>query len=595
MKKIILPIGALLFSGFAHGQLSQSENYVYTKTYLSDPSGAQPKVSETVQYVDGLGRPKQVISIKGSPSGKDIVTPIVYDEFGRQRRDYLPVPQSSTSNGTIYGQTSGQVDFPVGDPQGIYTNEKAFSEKILENSPLDKILEQKQVGAAWQTKPVKFDYGTNAAGDVRKYITVSSTVENSIHSVLKVSGSGDSDNGYYPAVQLYKNSVKDEDDNETIEFKNGKGQVILVRKVVSATENADTYYIYNEYGQLAFVVPPKAAVLAKALTTGTTISDPVLNDLCYQYRYDGKGRLVEKKLPGKGWEEMVYNKADLLILSRDARLKAGIDGFTPANSWHFIKYDSFGREAYTGISIDSRPRHEIQASVENASAAVYEQRRFTVELSGLTAEYSNFVYPTSMSKLLTVTYYDKYPTLPAEVTIPANVITSDQTVLPDTDGAVRSTKGLPVASFVKNIEDDNWTKTFSWYDKKGRVVGTHSVNHLGGYTKTESLLNFSGLAERTNTYHLRKQGEVGVFVTEGFVYDNQNRLLQHYHKVDDKPEVVLGDYAYNELSQLSTKSLGSGLQSINYNYNIKGWLTDINKDQMTVPDLNGKLFAYKIE
>lgn len=68
-----------------------------------------------------------------------------------------------------------------------------------------------------------------------------------------------------------------------------------------------TYYVYNEYDQLAFVIPPLAAV-APSLTPS------VLDNLCYQYRYDGRNRLVEKKLLGKGWEYMVYDKADRLIL-----------------------------------------------------------------------------------------------------------------------------------------------------------------------------------------------------------------------------------------------------------------------------------------
>jgi len=64
-----------------------------------------------------------------------------------------------------------------------------------------------------------------------------------------------------------------------------------------------------------------------------------------------------------------------------------------------------------------------------------------------------------------------------------------------------------------------------------------------------------------------------IFIKE----NNQNRLLQHYHKVDDKPEILLADNAYNELSQLSSKSVGWSagvpLQRIDYAYNIRGWMT----------------------
>uniref|UniRef100_A0AAU6WMG0 RHS repeat-associated core domain-containing protein n=1 Tax=Chryseobacterium endophyticum TaxID=1854762 RepID=A0AAU6WMG0_9FLAO len=72
-------------------------------------------------------------------------------------------------------------------------------------------------------------------------------------------------------------------------------------------------------------------------------------------------------------------------------------------------------------------------------------------------------------------------------------------------------------------------------------------------------------------------------------------MLQHYHKVDDNTEVLLTENTYNELSQLTNKKVGNNLQSIDYSYNIRGWLTWINRDQMAVPDLGGKLFSYKIK
>ena len=65
----------------------------------------------------------------------------------------------------------------------------------------------------------------------------------------------------------------------------------------------------------------------------------------------------------------------------------------------------------------------------------------------------------------------------------------------------RSTKGLPVASMVKNIEDNGWTKSYTWYDDKARPVATESQNHLGGYTRTSSVLAFSGVPTSTTTYH----------------------------------------------------------------------------------------------
>jgi hypothetical protein len=59
-----------------------------------------------------------------------------------------------------------------------------------------------------------------------------------------------------------------------------------------------------------------------------------------------------------------------------------------------------------------------------------------------------------------------------------------------------STKSFPTASFVKNIEDDSWTKTYTWYDTKGRIIASQTKNHLGGFTKTENELDFAGLLKR---------------------------------------------------------------------------------------------------
>ncbi len=567
MKKLLICLSTFLVSGLSLAQTTNTENYIQARVYLEPvtTSSSTARQVETVQYFDGLGRPKQVVNVKASPTGKDVVTHIEYDSFGRQVKDYLPVPQENTLNGAIVPNPLANATQP-----DVYGTEKLYAEKILENSPLDRIQQQIQVGTDWSAKPVKFDYDANVASDyVRKYKTTTTWVEGRTQTAVELPE-------YFLPNQLYKNTVTDEDGNKTIEFKNGQGQTLLVRKVLSDTVNADTYYVYNEYNQLAYVIPP--------LASAPSVVPATVENLYYQYRYDGRNRLVEKKLPGKGWEYMVYDKADRLIMNQDANLR-------PDKRWLFTKYDQFSRVIYTGITADPNGREGIQAYVDYNFTDNYEKSgSFT--RNGLTVEYTGLnAFPTSMDQLLSVNYYDTYPTgTPA---VPTQVL--GQNVLPqNAQNAAVSTKSLPTASYVKNIENDNWTKNYFWYDTKGRSIGSHSINHLGGYTKTESELGFSGVPLKTHVYHLRKTGEIGVTVKERFVYDSQNRLKQHFHQVDSQPEELLVENTYNERSQLSNKKVGNNLQSIDYAYNIRGWMTGINRDQMSLTDLGGKLFSYKI-
>jgi len=566
----------LFVAGLFHAQTG-TENYVQSKDCLDADC---VKRIETVQYFDGLGRPKQVVNVKASPLGRDVVGYIEYDGFGRQVKDYLPVPQSGTLNGAIVPTPLANV------PTTPYGSEKIYGEKIIESSPLNRVIQQIQPGTAWAAKPVNFGYALNTDSEVRKYTTTTNTVESRTNSLLKVADDSGALNGYYKISQLYKNSVKDEDGNETIEFKNSKDQTVLVRKVLSALEKADTYYVYNKYDQLAFVIPPKASDAVKALSSGTQIPDATLNDLCYQYRYDGDGKLVEKKLPGKGWEYMVYDKADRLVLTQDANMKV-------QNNWLFTKYDQFGRVVFTGITNNTATRQTLQT---NLTAATYtnEVRSanfFTV--SGMPIYYTNRALPGSLAQVLSINYYDTYP--PEAPSSPSQVIGQEVLKQAGQSTISKNTRSLPLATYVKNIEDDNWTKSFTWYDLKGRPIATHSINHLGGYTRTETELDFAGKAKQTKTYHKRLDTDSEKVITETFTYDNQNRLLVHKHKIDNNPEEILTQNKYNELSQLESKKVGgtnpaSPLQTVDYKYNVRGWMTQINDPA----NLGSDLFGYKI-
>ncbi|GAE65908.1 RHS repeat-associated core domain-containing protein [Chryseobacterium indologenes] len=554
--------------------IANTENYIYTRQYLAPTTTLNPSLPQIqgIQFFDGLGRPKQTISIKSTPAGKDLVTTIPYDSFGRQVDSWLPVPMAS-QNGNIQTGVEGSATAYY-QANGI-NDAFPFTHKNLENSPLDRVLNVKNPGSDWQNKPVNFGYDANTVADgVRKFTTTTTWVEGATKSDL-------GENWLYTDGQLYKNTVTDEDGNKTIEFKNGQGQTIMVKK----EDGSSTYYVYNEYDQLAFVLPPLAGIRGD-IVTNTTKHD----ELCYQYRYDGRGRLVEKKLPGKGWEYMVYDKQDRLVGTQDANLKV-------KGQWIYTKYDQFGRVAIIGISTGS-------GRVTEQSLADLQGSNFVTRLStplfnrqGMDVYYGNpeGTYPKSPTwvTLLSLNYYDSYPGYSFNPPFPSTIQgVPTLTATPSSDG--RSTNGLPLVSLVKNIEDDNWTKNFTYYDQKGRAIGGYSINHLGGYTKTESLLKFSGKPEYTLTFHKRTQNDAEINIKESFEYDHQERVVRHWHQVNGANKELLAENVYNELGQLQTKNVGnttgSPLQSVNYQYNIRGWMTKINDPG----NLLNKLFAYEL-
>ncbi|WP_326983429.1 DUF6443 domain-containing protein [Chryseobacterium sp. MYb264] len=570
MKKILSLFSFMFVAGLSHAQTS-SENYISSTTCLNEDC---TKKIERVQYFDLLGRPKQLVDVKATPQGKDIVTPMVYDELGRQTRNYLPVPQSSSANGNIYPQASGMVAYPIADVTNIYGGEKIFTEKILEKSPLERVLSQKQIGNAWNTKSTTFGYDLNTAADrVKKYgmVTTWNSAEKIYKNTLQYTATE------YAKGQLVKNTVTDEDGNTVVEFKDGSGQTVLIRKVISASENADTYYLYNDYKQQVYVIPPLASASALNATAVET--------LCYQYNYDSKNRPVEKKLPGKGWEYMVYDKADRLVMTQDAVMKS-------QSKWLMTKYDQFGRVVYTAM-LSGGERSGMQAQA-NDHVIVESRQSDGFTQDGMQIFYTNNYFHV-LEKVLTVNYYDTYPSYGFNPPFPSSIM--GKTVLSDNSTAQAiSTKSLPVMSLVKNIENDNWTKSYSYYDTKGRVIGTHAINHLGGYSKTEIDLDFTGLIQKSKVYHKRLNSDPEKVITQYYEYDSKNRMLVHKHQIDSNPVEILTQNEYNELSQLKTKKVGgtnaaSPLQSIDYAYNIQGRLTKINDPK----NLNGKLFGYELK
>ncbi|WP_340067365.1 DUF6443 domain-containing protein, partial [Ascidiimonas aurantiaca] len=273
--------------------LTQSRNYVYTRSYrraMSSVSGItfESDVIEQAGYFDGLGRPSQQVAIKQSPLGGDLVIHKYYDAFGRQTRAYLPVPDTlqaagSYRSGDMHTATQNfykshyPEDFPSAAAQA-----NPYSETLLENSPLNRTLQQAAPGEVWKLgsgHEIEMAYGVNHATEVRHFQVVFSNDDPTAPALSVAPGT------YYPAGQLYKQLTRDENhpgtatrDHTTEVFTDAQGQVVLKRTYANEIAH-DTYYVYDDYGNLSFVLPPK-------VDTGDGVSTAELNELCYQYTYD---------------------------------------------------------------------------------------------------------------------------------------------------------------------------------------------------------------------------------------------------------------------------------------------------------------------
>src|SRR5690606_24066006 len=333
------------------------------------------------------------------------------------------------------------------------------------------------------------------------------------------------------------------------------------------------------------VIPPKAVDLGN-------ISSTVLDNLCYRYKYDKRNRLIEKKLPGKQWEYIVYDKLDRVVATGPV-----LNPFQDQTNegWLLTKYDVFGRVAYTGwkseTSISSSKRNVFQMEIDGLTKLYVHKLKLNIITDGVPIRYSNDVSPT-IFKLLTVNYYDDYSYPGAPSPVPVTV---------EGDTVATALRGLPTGSWVRVLTTAMESPvpnemSYSLYDKKARPIRTHSNNHTGGYTQIDIKLDFMGsMPEYTITRNKLITADNQITVREDFDYTPQGRLLKHNHKINNEATEMLSHVMYDPLGQPDSKRVGNNLstplQTVNYSYNIRGWMTDINN----VESLGNDLFAFKLD
>ena len=883
MKKLLITLAAVFVSTIALAQQTQhiNKNYVISTGYQVETQDGETGLSgqaltpddktQSIIYYDGLGRPEQTITQQAGGNKEDIISPVVYDQYGRQVKEYLP-----------YSRISSSLDYELPDEMmpalnsqylAKYLNElnpsipNPFSEKVLEASPIGRVLEQAAPGQDWAVgsgHTIKFDYQTNTQGEVKQF-SVSHPNNDTEQTELLF-------NGYYQENQLYKSITKDENwisgkDHTTEEFKNKQGQVIL-KRTYNENEPHDTQYVYDDFGNLTYVIPPTAsdeivnlgsqgfrvasqtnyswinlvqvdkgfaedynkklsdytneniltadieneyggqggfyvttsatsdyislsisfsstnalqlkqgqllslkaygtfkdseigrisgadynyffyiknnaiilegkgevqtinqsfnnntklvynkdylwtsytdvgsrfaasyekqvAEEAKATNqsilstnisniyggqgglnisvdendnvflafnsttttalnlkqglvipldikrkledreafdtfsgytlsikdnhlhitgkqpvtsiirncgtlfapTSPTVSPEVLQGMCYIYHYDYRNRLTQKKIPGKGWEYIIYDKLDRPVLTQDAKMRL-------KNEWLFTKYDALNRVLYTGLYNTEYKEGDIiltyneLINLAQIQSDLNENRTTNaISIGDMSLYYSNISFPNSNLEVYTVNYYDDYtPDIYNE--------TSNIGVFPlaNQDNEISSnTHTLSTGSKVKILGTNQWIISVKHYDDKARAIYLESVNHyLNTRDIVKSAFDFIGKVLEIETTH--EKGGVMITTNDQFTYDHTGRLLTQSQSINGGTAELIANNNYDAHGQLTRKAVGgavsstatnsTGLQTVDYAYNIRGWLKTINEGTTASNDLFGFKLNY---
>ncbi|QEM09162.1 DUF6443 domain-containing protein [Mucilaginibacter rubeus] len=603
--KACLSIQLLISFCFISLGQSINQNYVITTTprikgitddaSLKTASTDKTKIQINIEYADGLGRPLQSVQWKGSPLGNDIILPKAYDVFGREVKKYLPyAPTGTAGNYRSDAITSAQAAFYNAPTTGVVqiptASQVAYAETKFEASPLNRPVEQGAPGLSWKIgggHTATQTYSVNTTTDAIKFW------------VLSTASTGATQTSSYPAGSLIVTNMIDEDGNAVILFKDFDDRIISKKVQSGPGTYVTTDYVYDDLGNLRYVIPPALSAsgsnTAVTMPSSFTESSAVFLNFFYGYHYDDLGRPIEKKMPGQGWQYIVYNSKDQPILTQDGNQKnLGI--------WIVTKYDALGRVIMTGKLTSAATRSSLQSSADASITATFESFTNVTTNYG----YTHVSYPDltgTGGKVLTATYYDRYDVLSNTTVNPSFAAFSAPST--SIDSLEQNPRGLPTAKLVNVLGASNYLFSMIIYDKDGNVVKTLSQHYQGGSTSAnkfdavESQYSFQGTSTQTTRKHyLSSTSTPSVTVISTPSYDHMNRSLllkQQYSTPTTTGTIVnINKNDYNELGQLITKHLHSTatgmpassgfLQHVDYRYNSRGWLSRINNSASTLDE-----------
>jgi RHS repeat-associated protein len=505
---------------------------------LTSNTATVGQVGMTTIYSDGFGRPVQTVAWQASPTGADLVSPRVYDPFGREQDKFL-LYQSPSADGSFkkdpFGEQAAFYGTAYPSEQPAFQNEKFYySSTQFEPSPLNRVTGGYEAGNSWigSAKGGQTSYLVNNQTDNVQLWNITSNAlsysNNDVTTNIPITTTT------YGIGQLAKKLTIDVNGYETIEFLDKDGLTVMKKTQIGAITNDATYpnwlctyYIYDDLGRQRFIIPPKA-VAAMGVAGSWNLTADMINELCFRYEFDDRDRVIAKKEPGAGWEYLVYDQKDRPVFTQDANMRL-------KNQWMGTLYDNQDRVVETGILTYSSGPLSLQAYVTGNTG--------NIGLAGqaITGSYTSSSLPidlpvpvprqiglTQYLATNSITFSTGFISEDGAIFV-AEIVTGGNSSVPTTVGVVNDNPLPPGADFIP--------LTMSYYDTyttgKSYNTSNNGLLSLGVNVTADPLPS----AATTFTTGLKTSSKIRVIenandLTQGMwletasFYDDKGRIIQ---------------------------------------------------------------------
>lgn len=574
---------------------------------------------KTISYRDGLNRQVENVILNAGTDNKDLIGVNAYDEFGRmpvQHLSYLAATDNNNVGSFRSDAATKQPEFynTITNNQEDYFYGKLEEEAAPESRYALRLAPGKSFVGSGISRSSTSRF--NLASDAVRLWTVGSNDND-----LPVSTS------LYAAGTLHVNIVTNEHGQKQYSYYDRQGRLIMSTVQVGADAAAGelrTYYVYGEVGDVRYVLSPMAVKYCDTNNSwdfsGAT-AKTILDELCYKYLYDEKGRVTSLKQPGiAASTAYVYDSRGRCVFLQNALLK-------DRGEWLLTFYDGLDRQTMSASYKNAAATRESLQSLVNQSTATnsiitfsnppainlyldkrgtqstYEATQSVVLLDGFETSINdeliiqanpnaapaiesitvqNPVPSVSGYVPLVVYYYDNYQGQGLKAFDNSYTLDAGANLYADPTAVSNNTQGRLTGVKQKVMGREQWMTYTYYYDAKGRIIQSLIDNISGGTDVTTQQYDFNSNLLSSHELHKNPQstGTPVLRLLNTYQFDAKGNMTQVAQRIINNgtgTAKLLSAMTYDNMGRLRTKQL-SDLETLNYTYALNNKLKGINSN-----------------